>query len=140
MKKTKKGCLIFPESSGDKTRKQYLWNEDRSELVEVGEIDIQKEIDAAAVGQSAAEQIKRILQGDLSPFADGEPTYGDVSDVPDTYGEVVAAKEEIDAKVEELKAADEANKKALADAQAKLRADYENYLKSKAEVEKIKGE
>lgn len=139
-KKDKNGCLIFPENPGDKVRKQYLWNKDRTALEEVGEVDIQKEIDAAAVGQSAAEQIKRIYQGDLSPFADGEPQYGDVSGVPDTYGEVVKAKEDLDAKVEELKAADQENKKKLAAAQEKLKADYDAYLKSKAEVEKIKGE
>lgn len=77
-------CPQFYSPSGDKVRKVYTWKQDYSGLEEVGEIDIQEELDEAGKGRSTGEMVRRILQGDTSALKPGEGLFADVSDVPES--------------------------------------------------------
>lgn len=74
----------FYSSVGDTVRKQYVWKSDYSGLEEVGEIDIQEEIDEAGKGRSTGEMVRRIMSGDTSALKPGEGIYADVSEVPES--------------------------------------------------------
>lgn len=76
---------------GNRIKEVFRWKEGRgSELVKVGEVDLQKEIDEAARGMSAGEQIARILRGDMSGIQAGEGVTGDLTGYADkTSGEVL---------------------------------------------------
>lgn len=61
---------------GNPIKKNYRWKEGKRGLKEVGETDLQKEIDAAAMGCSPSEQIVRILRGDTSCIPSEDPLPG----------------------------------------------------------------
>ena len=87
--------------SGDKVRPVFSWNKDGTALVKTGEIDIQEEINAAAVGVTPYEIMDRLAKtGDESPLHASDGFTGDVSDVPDNMADVnrvvIKAKEELD--------------------------------------------
>jgi len=69
------------------------WNDDRTALVQVGQRDLQAEIQAAAVGLGVYDLLRRAQHGDVSCF-DGAPLYGDFTDNPETLSE---AKDVVDA-------------------------------------------
>lgn len=60
----------------------------RIDLVSDGFEDTQKLIEADAVGASLPEIIERALRGDVSVFRD-EGFYGDVTQMPTTYAEIL---------------------------------------------------
>lgn len=76
---------------GNRIKEVFRWKDGRgSELVKVGEVDLQKEIDEAARGMSAGEQIARILRGDYSGIQPGDGVTGDLTGFADkTSGEVL---------------------------------------------------
>lgn len=76
---------------GNPIKEVFRWKDGRgSELVKVGEVDLQKEIDEAARGMSAGEQIARILRGDYSGIQPGDGVTGDITGFADkTSGEVL---------------------------------------------------
>ena len=87
--------------SGSKVRKVYGWDESGKRLVQTGEVDIQEEINAAAVGVTPYEIMDRLAKtGDESPLHASEGFAGDVSGVPDNMADinrvVIKAKEELD--------------------------------------------
>lgn len=138
--------IKFVSPSGEKTRKTYVWNENRTELVETGEVDIQKEINAAAVGTGTAAEINRLLKGDTSvlvPAGDGD--YSDVSEAPDTYGEIVTAAAEakakaasLDAEAKALKAKKAAAEEEIAKKEAALKEEFLAYKAHQAELAALK--
>lgn len=67
----------------------FIWNEKHTALVKTGERDLQKEIDAAAVGLTPYEIIDRMVRtGDDSLLAQGgEGQYGDFTGLPETISD-----------------------------------------------------
>ena len=64
------------------------WNKERTELVQVGVKDLDKEINAAAVGITPYALLERVQHGDASALPDNSNLqYGDVSDLPTTEAE-----------------------------------------------------
>lgn len=64
------------------------WNKERTELVQVGVKDVDKEINAAAVGITPYALLERVQHGDASAIPDNSNLqYGDVSDLPTTEAE-----------------------------------------------------
>lgn len=59
--------------TGSPIKEQYRWNKEHDGLVKVGEIDIQKKMDAEAKGMTPAEQIQRILRGDNTVIPSDPP-------------------------------------------------------------------
>lgn len=128
---------VYYSPAGDKIRKEYLWNADKTALELVAEHDIQKEINERAKGMTIAEQIVRMERGDFSLAPSGEGFYGDVSDVPESGIEqinlsnaqldILAKKvaEQEAAKKDELNQAKEALEKANAELAA-LKGEKEN--------------
>lgn len=76
---------------GNRIKEVFRWKDGRgSELVKVGEVDLQKEIDEAARGMTCGEQIARILRGDFSGIKAGDGVTGDLTGFADkTSGEVL---------------------------------------------------
>lgn len=84
---------VFHSPLGDKIREHFQWNPEMTELVKVGEEDIQKAIDERAKGCTLAEQIARLARGDESVLQPGEGVYGDVYEFPETTGEALQVME-----------------------------------------------
>lgn len=123
---------VFYSPSGDKIRERFQWNADKTDLVKVGEVDIQKDINEKAKGLKVSEQVARIARGELGVVMEGEGYYGDVSEMSEqTVGQQLGvmenktveqfAKNQIQKKAGEETELEKA-KKALAEAQAKLDA------------------
>lgn len=121
----------YTDDSGKVIRPILQWDEDHKKIVKVGEEDIQANIDKRAQGMTLSEQLQRLARGDVSVLRDGEPFYGDVSDVPEMYGDAAAA---LDAKITQEAQKIAAEKKAkLEKAQADLKAAQENLAKAEKE-------
>lgn len=124
--------LVFYSPSGDKIREKFQWNDDQTELIKVGEEDIQKVMNERAKGLTIPEQVARIARGELGVVMDGDGFYGDVSDMSEqTVGQQLSVMEEktaaayagIQAKKEAAQKSDLAKaEEALAKAQAELDA------------------
>lgn len=123
---------VFYSPSGDKIREKFQWNADKTALVKVGEVDIQKDINEKAKGLKISEQVARIARGELGVVMEGEGYYGDVSGMSEqTVGQQLGvmenktveqfAKNQIHKNSENESELEKA-KKALAEAQAKLDA------------------
>lgn len=115
--------------NGHPIRPVLRWDQEHKHVIKVGEEDLQKFIDDAAVGMSIGEQLARLSRGDLSVLRP-EGQFIDVSGLPETDGEamVQANQAVIDAakKVQEEKAAKLAEaQKELKEAEDKL-AEAEN--------------
>lgn len=121
----------YKNEEGRIIRPILRWDEQHKKIVKVGEEDIQENIDKRAQGMSLSEQLHRLARGDISVLQTGEAFYGDVSDVPEMYGDVSAA---LDAKMAEEAKRIAAEKKAkLEKAQADLKAAQENLAKAEQE-------
>lgn len=73
----------FVSPAGDPIRKTYVWNKDKTALIETGEVNIQEEMDEASKGMTPGQQIARIMRGEhIDLPADSE--YLDVSDFPES--------------------------------------------------------
>lgn len=124
--------LVFYSPSGDKIREKFQWNEDETDLIKVGEEDIQKVINERAKGLTITEQVARIARGELGVVMDGDGFYGDVSEMSEqTVGQQLSVMEDntaqayagIQAKKEAAQKSDLAKaEEALAKAQAELAA------------------
>lgn len=125
-------CINYYSPLGDTVRETFVWNKDHDGLEKTGEVDIQKEIDEAAKGMTANEQIARILRGDTSAIKPGEGFYGDVSEAPET--EVVAMNQTLQP-AHKLEAAAQANNMEIAALKAKLVALEEEIKKAEAPKE-----
>lgn len=101
--------MVFYSPAGDKIREDFLFDENM-QLQKVGEHDIQKEINEAAKGLKISEQIERMARGDMTVMRSGEPTYGDVSEVPES-------------KIDEIKSLDAKVAQAVQAAMAKKQAE-----------------
>lgn len=74
---------------------EMAWNKDQTALVKVGERNLQEEYNAAAVGLTPYEVLKRVVAtGDESPLNAQEGQYGDFSGMPETTSEAVHVMEE----------------------------------------------
>lgn len=69
----------------------FKWNKDRTELVKVGERDVDKEIQACAVGITPYELLERTQSLDAPEFRKTTGFYEDVTALPETTGEAVKA-------------------------------------------------
>lgn len=88
--------------SGDKLRPVFNWNKEGTALVKTGEVDIQADIDAAAVGITPYEIIDRMTKtGDSTPLEASKGVYGDASNIPDNISDInrlsLDAKSQLDA-------------------------------------------
>lgn len=121
----------YKNEEGRFIRPILRWDEEHKKIVKVGEEDIQENIDKRAQGMTLSEQLHRLARGDISVLQTGEAFYGDVSDVPEMYGDASAA---LDAKMAEEAQKIAAEKKAkLEKAQADLKAAQENLAKAEQE-------
>lgn len=87
-----KHSLEFISNPGSRFKEEFhgVVQEDGSiELVSDGMIDWYKEIQADAVGCSVPEIVARAIQGDPTAFRKGEGFYGDITEMPKTYAEVL---------------------------------------------------
>ena len=113
--------------AGDAVVDVLQWDEKHTSLVKTGVRDLQKEVNAAAVGVTPYEVIERAVRsGDLSLFGQDSGSVVDVSNVPDNVSEVhsqiaagVAAQAELVAQSAEAAKAAEAVKAAEASASSK---------------------
>ena len=75
----------------------FKWNKDRTELVKVGERDVDKEIQDASIGITPYDLIDRIQRlGDDSPLHAKEGFGGDFTDFPETLGEACDKARDLD--------------------------------------------
>lgn len=74
------------------------WNKDQTALVKVGERDIQKEINAAAVGVTPYELLATVLKtGDESLLSQNEGASGDFSGMPETMSDALKVQDQAEA-------------------------------------------
>ena len=126
---------VFVSPSGDKIREFFQWNADETELVKVGEENIQEAMDERAKGCTIAEQIARLARGDMSMLK-GEGLYADVYEYPEHAGDAQMKAQEALETLQILKdQADEQTKKA---AQDKAELD-QKVAALQAELQKLKG-
>lgn len=139
-KKDENGVLQFYSPSGEKIREKYIWNEDQTGLVLKEKIDIVKEMNERAKGTSILEQIARLERGDMSVIDPSRVTPEDfscdVSGMPESTIEIIQKKNDVKAEVMRLKALDEqraseaAELKALQDEIIKKKAEYDQAVKA----------
>lgn len=121
---------------GNRIKEVFRWKEGRgSELVKVGEVDLQKEIDEASRGMSAGEQIARILRGDYSGIQPGDGVTGDLTGYADkTSGEVL---HETIKPMQNATATAMANNMTLTELEQKL-TDIQNEINAQKKAEEAK--
>lgn len=123
----------YVNEDGKVIRPILSWDEDHKKIVKVGEEDIQANIDKRAKGMSLSEQLQRLARGDVSVLQSGEGFYGDVSDVPEMYGDAAAA---LEIKLNEEAARVQAEREAkLKKAQEDLKAAQANLEQAQKESE-----
>jgi hypothetical protein len=139
----KDGQLIFPSPAGEKIRIKYIWNEDRTDLVEHERIDVVKEMNERAKGMSIPEQIARLDRGDTSVLDSNRVTpedYNcDVSGMPEHPIEVIDQVVQAKASIQVLKAKEEQDKKlkALQEDLIVKKAAYDEAMKA---IDAVKAE
>ena len=69
----------------------YKWNKERTELVKVGERDVDKEIQACAVGITPYDLMERVQSMDAPELHRKTGFYEDITSLPETTGDAVKA-------------------------------------------------
>lgn len=126
----------YQNEEGRFIRPILRWDEDHKHVVKVGEEDIQENIDKAAQGMTLSEQLHRLARGDISVLRTAEPYYGDVSEMPEMYGDAAKAYQKV---LDEEAARISAEKKAkLEAAQKELEAAQAKVAAAEKENEEVK--
>lgn len=88
----------FALDPGERKKPVYQWNEDHTDLVKVGEIDVTKEMNEKAVGTTVYELIAKF--GGLENVAENFPDSGegdqDLTIFPETSGEMTEMEQAFD--------------------------------------------
>lgn len=94
----KKGCEIFALNPGEKVRPVYQWNENRTDLKKVGEVDIQEELNERAKGTTVYELLDRFRGPDnvYDAYPDKGEGILDPSVFPETSGDITKMNESLD--------------------------------------------
>lgn len=109
MAEQKKLCAHFALKSGDKIEPVFQWNEKRTDLVKVGEVNIQEQLNERAKGTTVYELIDRFRGPDnvLDAFPDKGEGIQDSTIFPETSGDITKMNEAFD----RVKAAQAGNEK-----------------------------
>lgn len=117
MAKEKKLCEKFALNPGDKIEPVYQWNEDRTDLVKVGEVNVQERLNERAKGTTVYELLDRFRGPDntYDAYPDKGEGIVDSSVFPETSGDITKMNQAFD----KVKAA-ETDKKGVKDTDAQI--------------------
>lgn len=98
MAEKKKLCEKFALNPGDKTESVYQWNETRTDLVKVGEVDVQERLNERAKGTTVYDLLDRFRGPDnlYDAYPDKGEGIVDPSLFPETSGDITKMNQALD--------------------------------------------